>query len=141
MRKNIKTYSELISLPTFQERFEYLQLTSTVADTTFGGHRYLNQKLYSFPEWKRIRRQVIIRDGGFDLAHEDYPITGGIYVHHINPITIDDIIERRKNIFDLNNLISASFDTHNAIHYGNIETIKKYFVVERKKNDTCPWRR
>lgn len=140
MKKIIRLYSELIEIPTFEERFDYLKLSASVGDVTFGGHRYLNQMLYSFPEWKRIRREVILRDEGFDLAHPDFPIRGNIYVHHLNPITADDILERRSCVFDLENLVSTSFDTHNAIHYGDERLIADRVPVERKKNDTCPWR-
>lgn len=140
MKTTIRTYSELIKLSTFKERFEYLKLNANVADVTFGGHRYLNQQLYKTPEWRITRREIILRDNGFDLAHEDYPIGGKIYIHHLNPITIDDILERRRCVFDLENLISTSFDTHNAIHYGCEEILSGRILTERKRNDTCPWR-
>lgn len=134
-----KSYSELIKIETFEDRFEYLRLTGLVGETTFGGHRYLNQKLYQTDKWKRTRREVILRDNGCDLAHEDYPINGSIYIHHINPISIDDIMEERPCVFDLNNLISTSFKTHNAIHYGSKDLLPRGLTV-RKKNDTCLWR-
>lgn len=135
-----KSYSELIKIDSFEERFKYLSLVGIVGETTFGGHRYLNQILYQTDKWKKdTRREVILRDNGCDLAHEDYPIQGSIYIHHINPITIDDILEERPCVFDLENLISTSFRTHNAIHYGTEDLLLKGFV-ERKKNDTCPWR-
>lgn len=136
----LKTYSELIQIPSFQERIEYLSLNGKVGSETFGEHRYLNQLLYSSYDWKQTRREVITRDLGLDLGHEDYPIMGDIYVHHINPITIDDITNSRPCVFDLTNLISTSFNTHNMIHYGN-DKLPKMFYIERKKNDTCPWRR
>lgn len=134
-----KTYSELITISSFEERFEYLSLSGIVGDITFGGHRYLNQKLYQSPEWKCIKSKVILRDNGCDLAHEDYPIEGHIYIHHINPISIEDILERRSCVFDLENLISTSSITHNAIHYGSEELLPRGPIV-RTKNDTCPWR-
>ena len=134
-----KTYSELIKLETFEERFSYLSLSGIVGETTFGGHRYLNQILYQKDEWKATRREVIYRDGGNDLAIENHPISGSIYIHHINPITIDDILERRPCVFDLENLISTSFKTHNAIHYGTEDLIPRG-PAKRTKNDTCPWR-
>ncbi len=134
-----KSYKELIRYQTFDDRFEYLKCNGIVGDIKFGGHRYINQMLYATKEWKRTRNEVIIRDNGFDLAHKDYPIAGNIYVHHINPITIDDIVERRDCVFDLDNLISVSFRTHNAIHYGNEESLLKGLVI-RKPNDTCPWK-
>lgn len=123
----------------FQERFSYLSLCGSVGEETFGSHRYLNQKFYRSLEWKRTRNEVILRDNGFDLAHEDHPLFETIYIHHINPITIDDILKERPCVFDLENLVCTSFKTHNAIHYG-LEDILLTGFVERKKNDTCPWR-
>lgn len=140
MKKIFKCYSELISIPTFQERFEYLMIGGIVGNETFGGHRYLNQILYKTEDWKLARREVILRDDGYDLAHRDYPIFGNIYIHHINPITIDDILNNRPCVFDLENLISTSLNTHNAIHYGNINLLPTD-PFQRTKNDTCPWRR
>lgn len=133
-----KTYSELILIPTFEERFNYLKLNGVVGEMTFNGHRYLNQLLYRCKEWEAIRRKVIIRDEGFDLGCKGYLIGGKILVHHINPITVGDIVERRDCVFDLENLISTSHRTHNAIHYGDETLLPKF--VERTKNDTCPWR-
>lgn len=134
-----RRYSELIEIPTFEERFEYLKLNGKVGEMTFNGHRYLNQKLYQCPEWAGIRRRVIIRDQGLDLACDGYEIMGSVLVHHINPITIGDIVERRPCVFDLENLISTSLDTHNAIHYGDAELLPTGLIV-RTKNDTCLWR-
>lgn len=139
MMTTIKTYREMILFPNYIDRFNYLKIKNLVGDITFGGHRYINQRLYQLPEWKRIRRQVILRDNACDLGHPDYPINGRIYVHHINPITIDDILEYRDLVFDPNNLISTSFDTHNAIHYGDDDLLIKEPIV-RKPGDTCPWR-
>lgn len=134
----IKTYSELITLQSFEERFYYLLQKSKIGDLTFNGHRYLNQMLYKCPEWKSTRRNVIIRDNGFDLGVKNYPINGPIIIHHINPITIEDVLNHRSCVFDLDNLISTSGRTHNAIHYGSESPYA--FVEERRKNDTCPWR-
>lgn len=135
-----KSYSELIKLDTIEERFNYLKLSGYVGDVTFGGHRYLNQHFYKTdPDWLMARKEVILRDNGCDLAHEDYPITGKIYIHHVNPITIDDVLKRRPCLYDLENLISVSFQTHNAIHYGDSKQLP-IMPVERNKNDTCPWR-
>lgn len=140
MKKSIyKTYSELIKIKSFEDRFEYLKLDGTVGNVTFGGHRYLNQILYQTEKWKSTRREVIIRDNGCDLAHEYYIISGSIYIHHINPITIDDILNERPCVFDLENLICSSFKTHNAIHYGSKNLLPSEQVI-RKKNDTCPWK-
>lgn len=134
-----KSYSELIRISNFKDRFNYLKLTGVVGDVTFGGHRWLNQTLYKTEMWKSARRKTILRDNGCDLAHEDYTIHGSVYIHHINPITIDDILERRSCVFDLENLVCVSFRTHQAIHYGDEELLPKGLVV-RKKNDTCLWR-
>lgn len=139
MKTSTKSYSELIKLKTFDERFDYLKLDGSIGEATFGGHRYLNQILYQTPEWKRTRLDIILRDDGCDLAHRDYIILGPIYIHHINPITVDDILRRRPCIFDLNNLISCSYKTHNALHYGN-EKSPYSKPAERSKNDTCPWK-
>lgn len=139
MKKIIKSYSELIKIPTFEERFEYLRTNSKVGFETFGGHRYLNQVLYKSPEWKRVRREIILRDDGFDLGHKDYPIRGNIYIHHINPISIDDILERKDYVFDPEYLISTSLRTHNGLHYANDKSVINSYV-ERKSGDTCLWR-
>lgn len=133
------TYSEALLYPDFERRFNYLKLNGVVAHSTFGGHRYLNQALYQSDEWQRARREVIIRDEGCDLAIQDRPIYGRILVHHINPITQEDILNRSPVIFDLDNLITVSLETHNAIHYGDYERINKD-VITRSPNDTCPWR-
>lgn len=134
-----KTYSEMIKMDSFEKRFEYLKLSGLVGEATFGGHRYLNQMLYQSDKWKSARREVILRDNGCDLAHPDYQINGSVYIHHINPITIDDILQERPCVFDLENLVSVSFRTHNAIHYGNSDLLPKG-PVARTKNDTCLWR-
>lgn len=136
---NIKTYSELITLPTFEERFRYLQLNGTVGKDTFGFDRYLNQKFYRSPEWKRIRDEVIIRDNGCDLGVEDRPIYGKILIHHMNPITEEDIYRLSDMLLNPEYLISVAHPTHNAIHYGNEDLIVKAPIV-RTKNDTCPWK-
>lgn len=127
-------------MKSYQDRFNYLKLNGIVSSLTFGGHRYLNQVLYRSDRWLNARRKVIMRDNGCDLAHPDMPIGGSIYIHHINPITLDDVIDRNEIIFDLDNLISTSFNTHNAIHYGNEDYTDIFNMAERKPNDTCPWR-
>lgn len=136
---SIKTYSELITIPTYEERFDYLRLKGAVGKETFGFDRYLNQTLYNSPEWKRLRRQIIIRDDGCDLACEDYVIHGNIIIHHINPIRIEDVINRSPIVFDPENLICVSHNTHNAIHYGDVNLLSTG-PIERTPNDTCPWR-
>lgn len=134
-----KSYLEMMRLPTFEERYEYLKLGGLVGEETFGYDRYLNQVLYRSPEWKRFRRDIILRDNGCDLACDGYDITGKILIHHINPITIDDITNRSACLFDPNNVISTSLNTHNAIHYGDAELLMTG-PIERTKNDTCPWK-
>lgn len=138
----LRTYLELITLPTFEERFEYLKLNGVPSETTFGGYRSINQYLYRSAEWKQIRRRVIIRDRGCDLAIEDRPISkpNRLLIHHMNPITIDQILNHDPAVFDLNNLITVSFDTHEAIHYGNEAGLIPSKPTERKAGDTCPWK-
>ena len=137
--KNIKTYSELITIPTFEERFEYLKLDGQVGVETFGFNRYLNQAFYKSDEWLSIRDYVITRDNGCDLGMEGYEIYGQILIHHINPITKDDIIQRSRILLDPENLITTVKRTHDAIHYGDSNLLIKA-PIERRKNDTCPWR-
>lgn len=134
-----RTYSELIRIPTFKERYDYLRIGGKVGAETFGYDRYLNQILYTSNRWRRTRRNIIIRDNGCDLGIEGFDIYGSIYVHHINPITKKDVEMQRSWIFNPEYLICSSFDTHNAIHYGD-ESLLPQLPVERRKNDTCPWR-
>lgn len=138
---NIKTYSELITLPTFEERYRYLRLGGRVGADTFGFDRYLNQVVYQRdPRWKEARDIVIIRDNGCDLGIKGREIYDKILVHHMNPITMDDLLHDRDWIFDPEFLISTSLITHNAIHYGDENLLMKA-PIERTKNDTCPWKR
>ena len=137
--KNIKTYSELITIPTFEERFEYLKLDGQVGVETFGFNRYLNQAFYKSDEWLSMRDYVITRDNGCDLGMKGYEIYGRILIHHINPITKDDIIQRSRILLDPENLITTVKRTHDAIHYGDSNLLMKA-PIERRKNDTCPWR-
>lgn len=136
----IRTYSELITLPTFEERFRYLKLGGRVGVETFGYDRYLNQIFYKDSEWLSTRDKVIIRDNGCDLGLPDREIKTRILVHHINPITKEDILLRRRCLFDLDNLICTIKSTHDAIHYGD-ESILVLAPTIRTKNDTCPWKR
>ena len=136
---SIRTYSELILLPTFEERFKYLQLNGRVGDDTFGFDRYINQNFYRSAEWKRIRDLVIMRDNGCDLALEGYEIYGRILIHHMNPITVKDVELSTEYLINPEYLICVTHDTHNAIHYGDEKLINKGPVV-RTKNDTCPWK-
>ena len=137
---SIRTYSELITLPTFEERYQYLRLNGRVGEETFGFDRWLNQKFYKDPEWLRIRDKVIIRDNGCDLAIPGREIYSRILIHHMNPITKDDILQRSKYLLDPEYLICTIKNTHDAIHYGDENLLVKG-PVERKPNDTCPWRR
>lgn len=136
---NTKTYSELMSFKTFEERYRYLRIRGGVGVETFGSDRYLNQIFYSSKEWKKFRRDIIIRDMGCDLGIEDREISGQVFIHHINPITVDDILHRRECLLDPENAISVSFNTHQAIHYGD-ENLLIQEPIERTMNDTCPWK-
>lgn len=136
---SIKTYSELVLLPSFEERYQYLRLNGFVGQETFGYDRYLNQILYHSPKWKRSRDKAIIRDNGCDLGVEGYDIPGRILVHHMNPVTLEDIEREADIVFDPEFLISVSHNTHNAIHYGD-ESLLITTPTERRKYDTCPWR-
>lgn len=137
----IRTYSELIRLPTFEERYNYLKLDSEIGIETFGFERYLNQRFYRSKEWKALRDEIIVRDHGCDLGIVGYEIYDKIYIHHINPITADDIRNNTEYLMNPEFLISTTHDTHNAIHYGNSDLLNVNVLVERTKNDTCPWRR
>ena len=137
---SIKTYSELIRLATFEERYNYLRLNGRIGEDTFGFDRYLNQVFYRSQKWKSVRDFVIIRDNGCDLGINDREIYGKILIHHMNPITIRDIEKESAFLLDPEFLICTSHNTHNAIHYGD----EKQLIlapIERTKNDTCPWRR
>lgn len=136
----MKTYNELIRIPTFEERYHYLRLSGSVGEETFGFRRWLNQEFYHSDEWKRFRDKIIIRDGGCDLAVDGFEIYSSIIIHHLNPITYDDILNRNPCVFDPNNVVCTKLSTHNAIHYGD-EILLPKTPVERIKNDTCPWRR
>lgn len=140
IQMSIRTYSELIALPTFEERFRYLQLGGKVGEDTFGHDRYLNQMFYTSDEWRRIRRDVIVRDNGCDLGIQDREIHGLIIIHHMNPITIEDIINRSEFLLNPEYLISTVKNTHDAIHFSD-ERILITDPIERRPNDTCPWKR
>lgn len=140
MKRIGKSYSELIKIPTFEERFEYLSLEGRVGESTFGSRRYLNQILYKSPEWLSLRDKIIIRDNGCDLGIPGREIRGKVLVHHIDPITIDDVLDRNPKVFDEDNLITISHMTHEAVHYGNEDLLMKDPII-RTSNDTCPWKR
>ena len=135
---NIRTYSELITMPSFEERYRYLKLDGVVGEETFGFDRYLNQLFYRSKEWKTIRNFIITRDNGCDLGMEGHDIYGKILVHHMNPISKDDILGRSEYLLDPEFLISTIKNTHDAIHYGD-ESLLIAAPIQRSKNDTCPW--
>lgn len=140
MTTTIRTYSELIKLPTFKERFRYLKLNGRVGEDTFGFDRYLNQQFYKSKEWLKVRDEVILRDGACDLGIEDRPINSRIIIHHMNPITKYDILNQTEFLLNPEYMICTIKRTHDAIHYGD-ESILFDGPVVRSKNDTCPWRR
>ena len=141
-KRIIRTYSELITFKTFEERFNYLKLDGIVGRQTFGYDRWLNQDFYRSDEWKDVRREVIIRDNGCDLGVEDYDIQGIIIVHHMNPINVEDIVNVTEYLLNPDYLISSSSNTHKAIHYGDPELLKlaPVYFAERKPYDTCLWK-
>lgn len=134
-----RSYTELSKLKTFEERFDYLMENGIVGEQIFGGNRFLNQDFYRSREWKRIRDIVIVRDGGFDLGIEDYPINGKVLIHHMNPLRKEDFMYRTPFLIDPEYMICVSHQTHNAIHYGSKNSMPKDYQP-RQKNDTCPWR-
>lgn len=136
----IRTYTELVQLQTFEERYRYLQLNGSVGADTFGFDRYLNQNFYRSKEWKLIRDKVIVRDNGCDLGVEGYEIHGRIYIHHMNPLLLEDIVDRTEFLLNPEYLITTTHSTHNAIHYGD-ESLLVTAPIERVPNDTCPWRK
>lgn len=136
----IRTYSELITIPTFMERYRYLKLNGVVGEATFGYDRYLNQVLYTSKEWRRFRDEILIRDEARDLGCIGFEIPFKAIVHHIDPITVRDVLDRHPKVFDPENVITVSHNTHEAIHFGN----ETKLIIEpnvRRPNDTCPWRR
>jgi len=138
---HIRTHSELSQIDSYEERFEYLSLSGRVGEDTFGFDRYLNQQLYKSKEWKMIRDIVITRDNGCDLGMDGYDIFGTIYVHHMNPISPDDILNSSEYLLNPEYLICVSLDTHNAIHYGTNDYVNKNKVITRRANDHCPWKK
>lgn len=136
---NIKCYSELIHLKTFEERFQYLRLYGKIGQDTFGFDRVFNQMFYKSREWKSIRNEVIVRDNGCDLGVEGYEIHGRILIHHMNPISLDDIRNNTDFLMNPEYLITTVLSTHNAIHYGDENLLVKE-PIERTKFDTCPWK-
>ena len=135
-----RNYSNLIKIDSFYERFEYLKLNGTVGEETFGSDRYLNQKFYRTSEWNDLRKYIIARDKGCDLAIPDMEISGKIYIHHMNPISIKDIAYKSEFLLNPENLVCCSFETHQAIHYGDEKLLPLMTLVERYPNDTIPWK-
>lgn len=134
-----KSYRNLILLPTFKERYEYLRLQGSVGESTFGFDRYLNQRFYQSREWRQFRSRIIARDEGNDLGLDGFPIQGKVIIHHINPLTVKDFEEQSSLLFDMDNVICVSPNTHEAIHYGD-ESLLPKDPIERHPNDTIPWR-
>lgn len=141
MSPSIRTYTELIKLPTFIERYRYLKLGGKVGEETFGWERYLNQKFYQSYEWREFRRQIILRDQGCDLGLEGYEFAPGevILIHHMNPINTKDIVKQTEYLMNPEYVISVRKKTHDAIHYGDESLIMEYEPIVRRPGDTCPW--
>ena len=135
----LKSSRNLILLPTFEERYEYLKLSGVVGESTFGFDRYLNQEFYTSKEWRQFRYKMIARDEGCDMGHPDFPIGGRVILHHINPLLVEDFENSSDALFDPDNVICVSEATHNAIHFGD-ETLLPAEPIIRTANDTCPWR-
>lgn len=138
MKTSIRTYSELARLQTFEDRYEYLRLGGHVGEATFGFDRWINQEFYKSREWKHIRNQVVLRDQGCDLGVPGHEINGGLLVHHMNPMSSDDIVHGEEWILDPQYLITTTKDTHNAIHYGDRKLLRKPFAP-RRAGDTSLW--
>lgn len=134
-----KSYHELVLIPSFIDRYEYLKLSAEVGDPRFGFDRYLNQAFYNSREWRNFRNHIISRDDGCDLAHRDYPIDSKAIIHHINPLTVDDFEKSSDALFDPDNVILVCNNTHQAIHYGTEELLPKSLII-RRPNDTIPWK-
>ena len=136
----MRTYSELIKMPTLEERFKYLKLGGRVGDATFGSDRYLNQIFYTSDEWRKIRDYVIIRDNANDLAVVGFEIVGTVFIHHMNPISAEDILQHSEFLIDPEFLVCCSKRTHDAIHYSD-ENLLPRVPIDRFQNDTCPWKK
>jgi len=137
--KMIRSYSELSTIESFEDRFKYLALYGSTSELTFGNDRYLNQRFYKSNEWKRVRNEVIVRDLGLDLGVVGHEIYGPIYIHHMNPVSIKDLTDNSRIVFDPEYLITVSLQTHNALHYGDTSYLAAT-ITERKPGDTCPWK-
>lgn len=142
MTQLIRSYTELMQIPTFLERFRYLKLGGQIGNETFGWERYLNQNFYNSYEWRQFRRSIIVRDKGCDLADPGHPFGPDemVFIHHINPIEPTDIVNQSRYLMDPENVISVRKKTHDAIHYGDESLILEYEAITRSPNDTCPWK-
>lgn len=136
----MRTYEELSAIDEYKKRYEYLRISGSVGEETFGFERYLNQKFYTSKEWRDVRSHVIARDNGCDMGHPDHPINGKIYIHHMNPMSPKDIAKKNVDILNPDFLVCVSMTTHNAIHYGD-DSLLPQPLIERSPNDTCPWKR
>lgn len=139
--KILRTYTELVRIPTFQERFEYLKLSGKVGEETFGVDRYLNQLFYHGGPWQEVRHEIVVRDLGHDLAMPDdvYEIFGSIFIHHMNPVSLEELLDCSDNLLIPEYLVCTSKKTHDAIHYSRTAPIPQIFI-ERRPGDTCPWK-
>lgn len=142
MNSMTRTYTELMQIPDYLGRYRYLRLDGKVGEETFGWERYLNQNFYHSKEWRDFRREIIIRDNGCDMAHEDHPFGERelVFLHHINPVKIEDIVNHVELLMDPENVISVRQRTHNAIHYGDESFLADFEFTPRTPNDTCPWK-
>lgn len=142
MKMNTKSYNELITIKNYRDRFNYLKLNGKIGESTFGSSRWINQVLYNSYDWKIFRREMVIRDLGCDIGCADHPIGEGqiIHLHHINPISVEDILNHNQCVFDPNNVITLVDRTHKAVHYGD-DSLLYPELIERTQYDTCPWRR
>lgn len=140
MNNKLRSYTELSKLKTFEERLQYASLKGTVGEETFGSNRWINQRFYTSSEWRRVRNKVIVRDMGCDLGVLGHEIHGKIIVHHMNPITVDDIVYKTKYLLDPEFLVCVSFDTHELLTFSDTAHNLPHTTTERKPNDTCPWR-
>lgn len=140
MKQNLRTYQELIQIPTYIDRFRYLKIGNGVGEETFGFDRWMNQRFYNSHEWRNLRNHIITRDNGCDMAFPDREIEGKIYIHHMNPIEKQDIYDMTDFVMNPMFLVCVAHNTHNAIHYGSEDLLDCNILVQRAPNDTCPWK-
>lgn len=142
MSSMMRTYTDLMQIPDYLGRYRYLRLGGKVGEETFGWERYLNQSFYKSKVWRDFRREMILRDNGCDLAHEDHPFGPGeiVFLHHINPVKVEDIVNHVELLMDPENVICVRKRTHDAIHYGDESFLAEFEFIPRSPNDTCPWK-